>query len=45
MINTKFIRSYFGESLGMGWGRKVDALGNVLVIGLNGRFVGIHYIL
>lgn len=26
----------------MEWGRKVDALGNVLVIGLNGRFVGIH---
>lgn len=40
----KLISSYLGEWLVMEW-RKVDASGNVLVLGLNGRFVSVHYIL
>ena len=41
---TKFISSYLGKCLWMGWGKK-NVAGNVLIIELNGRFVGIHYIL
>ena len=40
---TKFISSDLGKSLWMGWGKNIA--GNVLIIELNGRFVGIHCIL